>query len=119
MRTVHVALVENDPSLNRAYSRLLRARGYTVTSYSSAEEFLACGADGCDCLVLDIDLDGMSGLALQRLLRAENRLVPIVFITGGDDAATQSQAHAQDCKGYISKPFTSAQLCAAIKVALR
>lgn len=122
MHNLQVALVENDASLNRAYSRLLRAHGYTVDSYLSAEDFMAAAIvdDTATpaCLVLDIDLDGMSGLALQRCLRAASNRVPIVFITGGDDGRAETQAHAQGCQGFMRKPFGGAQLHAAIAAAI-
>lgn len=118
MRSLHVALVENDPSLNRAYSRLLRVTGHTVSSYVSAEAFLADTSAAPACLVLDIDLDGMSGLALQRTLRADNKRIPIIFITGGDDAHAETQARALGCQGFIQKPFMAAQLYAAIEGAV-
>lgn len=122
MHDLHLALVEDDPSLNRAYARLLRAHGYTVDCHLSAEAFIAAslesGTRAPACLVLDIDLNGMSGLALQRHLRAAQNGVPIVFITGGDDAHAETQAHAQGCQGFMRKPFAAAQLHAAIVAAL-
>jgi FixJ family two-component response regulator len=117
MQELHVALVENDASLNRAYARLLRAQGCRVDAFLSAEAFLAAGLHPA-CLVLDVDLDGMSGLALQRHLRAGNSLLPIIFITGGDTAEAEQQAHAQGCHGFIRKPFGGAQLHAAISEAV-
>jgi FixJ family two-component response regulator len=114
MRTLHVALVENDVSLNRAYSRVLRAHGWTVDSYLSAEALLAAGPVAPDCLVLDIDLGGMSGLALHAYLRAAHNAVPVIFITGGENPGAEAQAWAGGCRGFLRKPFSAVQLQAAI-----
>jgi FixJ family two-component response regulator len=118
MQELHVALVENDVSLNRAYARLLRAHGWRTDAFLSAEDFLAAGLSPA-CLVLDVDLDGMSGLALQRLLRSGGMQLPIIFITGGDGDEAERQARAQGCQGFIRKPFSGEQLHAAIAAALR
>ena len=113
-----IALVENDPSLNRAYSRLLRAHGFAVDSYLSAEACLARAGAPLRCLVLDIDLDGMSGLALQHTLRAAGNPVPIVFISGGDCPHARAQARALGCHGFLDKPFAGAELVALVRAAV-
>lgn len=114
MHALHVALVENDVSLNRAYTRVLKAYGWRVDSYLSAEALLADGTVSHDCLVLDIDLGGMSGLALQAHLRAANNPVPVVFITGGESFGPQVQAYARGCSGFLRKPFASVDLHDAV-----
>ncbi len=84
--TKHVAIVEDDASANRALARLVRSAGYAPSSYYSAESFLADSArSSFACLLLDIQLTGMSGLDLQRRLRAEGDPLPIIFITAHDD----------------------------------
>jgi FixJ family two-component response regulator len=114
MHTLHVALVENDVSLNRAYSRVLKAWGWRVDSFLSAEALLAAGAVSHDCLVLDIDLDGMSGLALLARLRAAHNQVPVVFITGGDALGAEVEAFALGCNAFLRKPFSAVDLHAAV-----
>lgn len=114
MQSLHVALVEDDESLNRAYSRVLKAYGWRVDSYLSAEALLAAGTVSPDCVVLDIDLGGMSGLALQAQLRAADNRVPVVFITGGEHDGAEQQAHSRGCSGFLRKPFSAAALHAAI-----
>lgn len=110
-----IAVVENDRPLTEALARLLRAQGLGVRTFHSAEMFLA-GADraGIDCLLLDIDLDGMSGLELQRRLRSVRDALPIIFITGRDDAHARERAFAAGCDGYLCKPFDSGQLNGAL-----
>lgn len=115
-----IAVVENDLPLSRALERLLRAHGFLVRSYPSAELFRArdAAAATIDCLLLDIDLDGMSGLDLQLQLRKERVGLPIIFITGRDDPQAKARAFAAGCDGYLCKPFESGQLTGAIGAAL-
>ena len=87
-----VAIVDDDPSIRRSLSRLMRAEGYAEESFASAEEFVASRAlDDAGCLVLDIKLPGMSGFDLQdllaqrsaaRSLRAEPARPPLPAVAG-------------------------------------
>jgi FixJ family two-component response regulator len=114
-----IALVENDLPANRAFVRLLRAYGYTVEPYDSAEAFLARGTGGNpDCMLLDIDLDGMSGLDLLQQLRVQADPLPVVFLTGRLDPATRSKAGALGCSAFLQKPVEGHQLVAAIEHAV-
>lgn len=114
-----VALVENDLPANRAFSRLLRAYGFTVESYLSAESFLARTTPGQpDCMLLDIDLDGMSGLDLQQQLHGQSPDIPVVFLTGRPDAAALSRANELGCKAFLQKPVEGHRLVAAIETAV-
>src|SRR5437016_6578724 len=90
---VRVAIVDDDPSLCKALARLLSASGIAPAAYESAEAFLADEANqNFDCLILDIELGGMSGLDLQRSLSALGRELPIVFITAHDEPELAEQA---------------------------
>lgn len=114
-----IALVENDLPANRAFARLLRAHGFTVEAYLSAELLLArSSAARIDCLLLDVDLDGMSGLELQQRLRASHSPVPIVFITGRDDPAARARAYDGGCLRFLCKPVESHILVEAIDAAI-
>ncbi len=110
-----IALVENDLPTNRAFARLLRAHGFTVEAFASAELLLASGSlDGADCLLLDIDLDGMSGLDLQQYLARQSITVPVIFITGRDDLGIRTRAQQQGCHAFLTKPVKSQMLVEAI-----
>ncbi|MFL6707523.1 MAG: response regulator transcription factor [Massilia sp.] len=113
-----IALVEDDPSLNRATARLLRAQGFTVDSFASAEAFLARETGQPACLVLDIDLGGMSGLCLQRLLRTQGDATPIIFVTGGEHVGARELALDMGCTGFLYKPFTANALLELVLKAL-
>lgn len=99
-----VALVDDDVSLCRSMARFLRASGYEVCAYQSAEDFL-CREDSkvFDCLILDIQLGRMSGLELCEHLTALGHTTPVVFITAYDDAEKCGRASRAGCAGYLNK----------------
>ena len=112
-----IGLVEDDPSFRRALRRLLSVAGFSVTAFSSAEEFLASGsAGGTACLVLDVHLGGMSGFDLQERLAVAGVPIPTIFITAHDDPATQERARSG--VAFLRKPFREDALIGAIQQAL-
>lgn len=114
-----IALVENDLPTNRAFVRLLRAHGFTVEAFVSAELLLERSAlPALDCMLLDIDLDGMSGLDLQQHLRQSGGRVPVIFVTGRDDPETRHRAHQLGCSDFLCKPVKSHVLVEAIAAAM-
>ena len=115
-----VAVVENDPSMIRALRRLLYAYGYKSEVFTSAELFLLRDStEAVDCLLLDINLGGLSGIDLQRVLVAMKMAPPIIFISGQCDAETIKRATEMGCVAFLPKPFESNCLSAAIKKALQ
>jgi FixJ family two-component response regulator len=103
-----ICIVDDDLSVRRALSRLVRLAGYAVESFASAGEFLASAARSrTACLVLDIQLDegGMSGFDLQERLVADGVAPPTIFITAHGDARTRERARQSGVAGFLSKPF--------------
>jgi len=103
-----ISIVDDDLSVRRALSRLIRLAGYAVESFASAREFLASAARGrTACLVLDIQLDsgGMSGFDLQERLVADGGTIPTIFITAHGDARTRERVRQSGVAGFLSKPF--------------
>jgi FixJ family two-component response regulator len=95
---IQVAVVDDDPSFGRAFSRLLRAAGMRATVFTSAEEYLAAPrGSGFDCMVLDVQLGGMSGLELQRLLATSGETAPVVFLTALQEPKTYEEAASSGC----------------------
>ena len=102
-----IAIVDDDFSVRRALSRLVRLAGYAVESFASAREFLASAPRGrTACLVLDIHLNGgMSGFDLQERLVADGVTIPTIFITAHGDARTRERVKQSGVAGFLSKPF--------------
>jgi FixJ family two-component response regulator len=117
-RTIYVAVVDDDDSLCRSFSRLLRLAGFQPVTYASAEAFLEdTKRPRFDCLVLDIQLGGMSGLELSRRLAAVRDTTPFIFITAFDDPEVRPQALACGCAGYFRKNDPGQLVVDAIRAA--
>ncbi len=115
----HIAIVEDDASMCTALERLLRAVGFQVVAFPSAEAFLeGSGQARIGCLVLDIHLEGMSGFDLQEQLAASRSKIPVIFTTAHDDGPTRERARRAGAAGYLRKPFDRAELVRAIRDAL-
>ena len=98
---------------------MLNAHGFMTEEYSSAEAFLSRGASSkIECLVLDVDLGGMSGIELQRQLRDSGSKLPVIFITALEDGALEAEAARAGGIAYLHKPFPGALLINAINSAL-
>ena len=110
-----IAVVDDDDSFARAIGRLFRASGFEVHTYASAEAFLATTPHPpSDCLVLDIQLGGMSGLELQQRLHELDNLTPIIFVTAHDAPEVRDQAVKAGCVAYLRKPVASRVLLEAV-----
>jgi len=105
-----VAVVEDDASLSQALQRILRIKGYAPKVFSSAEALIRDGNHAAiRCLVLDIQLPGMSGFELHEHLVRAGGAPPVVFITAYDD--DDARVHAKAAHGaYLVKPFTGRTL---------
>jgi RNA polymerase sigma factor (sigma-70 family) len=119
--TSTVFVVDDDETVRRALTRLIRSAGYCVESFGSAMEFLEPNpcSHGCACLVLDVGLPGLDGLELQSEMNAANRPVPIIFITGRGDIAMTVRAMKAGATDFLTKPVSDSDLLRAIDNALR
>jgi FixJ family two-component response regulator len=116
---IYIAIVDDDESVCRSLSRLLRAAHLQPISYPSAEAFLAdTRHPKFDCLVLDIQLGGMSGVELSERLSAVKDGTPVVFITAHDEPELRAQAEAVGCAGYFRKTDSGADVLAGIRRAI-
>lgn len=114
-----IAIVDDDPSILDAIGLLLDARGFGVRSFGSAEEFLERDTrDQIDCLLLDIDLGGLSGIGLRQCLEESGSSLPVIFMTGLDDAATREEALLVGCIAYLQKPVLARHLMDALHEAM-
>jgi len=114
-----VVVIDDDPSVRSSLARLLRASGFDVSTYASAEAFLAGpAADKGICLVLDIHLGGMSGLELADCLDQQARSVPIVFISAQDGPLPAERCARSETIAFLCKPFDESVLIEAVSRAL-
>jgi FixJ family two-component response regulator len=115
-----VYLIDDDDSVRRALTRLIQSAGHPVRPFASAREFLDNGPPGGGpaCLVLDVRMPGLSGLDLQRELRAANVSHPIIFITGHGDVPMSVKAMKAGAVDFIPKPVRDEDLLRSIEQAM-
>jgi FixJ family two-component response regulator len=116
---VHV--VDDDTSFRTALERRLRHAGYEVETYSSAQHLLdrlVGGVEKPGCILLDVQMPGLSGLELQNHLVELGSILPIVFVTGHSDIPTTVRAIKAGAEDFLTKPIPSEQMIAAIERAL-
>jgi FixJ family two-component response regulator len=117
MGTVYV--VDDDESVLRALSRLIRSAGFDVISFASADEFLRQRpTEAPSCLVLDVHLPGLTGIDLQDALVAVGYNLPIIFITGHADVPVTVKAMKRGAMEFLLKPFEDEDLLDAIHRAI-
>jgi FixJ family two-component response regulator len=114
-----VFIVDDDPAVRDALGLLLGVRGYRTAVFASAEAFLqGWQAAWSGCLLVDIRMSGMDGLALQRELINRGSGMPVVVMSGHGDVSTARAAFKADAVDFLEKPFDDAKLIAAIDEAL-
>jgi FixJ family two-component response regulator len=117
--TGKVYLVDDEPELRQALSRLLRAEGLEVEDYGSAPAFLARVDGACTgCLVLDLAMPELDGLELQRQLAERGASLGIVFLTGHGDIPTSVRAIKAGALDFLTKPVKRVDLLRAVQAAL-
>jgi FixJ family two-component response regulator len=115
-----VFVVDDDPSVREGLERLLKAVGWKVETFASAQQFLAHRKENIpSCLVLDVGLPGLSGLDLQKQIMEANREIPIVFITGHKDVPTSVRAMKAGAVEFLVKPFSEQDLLDSIQEAIK
>lgn len=113
---IRVAIIDDDQSVRKSLSRLLHVMQMETVGYSSAEAFIGDpNRVQFDCLLLDVQLGGMTGLELQQHLKAEQYPVPIIFITAFEDPLAQAQAEQIGCAGFFHKTDPGARIIGAIR----
>ena len=115
---VHV--VDDDDSLRKAVTRLLRAAGYDVRAYASAGEFVLANRENNrrGCVLLDVRMPGPSGLDLQEALAREEEPLPVIFLTAYGDVPTSVRAMKAGAVDFLTKPIKRDVLLSAVRIAL-
>jgi FixJ family two-component response regulator len=121
---VLVAVVDDEESVCRALLRLLRATGMDVETFSSSVDFLESMRERLptrrpDCVVLDLHLPGLTGIDVQRQLKLEKIPLPIIMITGNEEAGVQEQVLSEGARAFLVKPINARNLFDAIEHAVR
>ncbi len=116
-----VHIVDDDLSLLKATSRLLRAAGFCVETFSSAEDFLQYrhrnpGTSGC--VIVDLRLPGLGGLELQEYMIQQKELLPVIILTGFGEVRDSVRALKHDAVDFLTKPVPSESLIEAVQRAL-
>ena len=110
-----ISVVDDDRSICRMLARIIRSIGFDVEAFASAEAFLDSGRIGDSaCLILDVDLPGMSGIELQQRLNDFSKPIPIIFVSGKMDDEMQERVLQAGAVGIFKKPFNIHSLITAI-----
>jgi FixJ family two-component response regulator len=114
-----IFVIDDDPSVLRSLSRLLRSLGFDAETFASAELFLARKHyDGVGCIILDVQMPGLSGMDLQDELGRADYNMPIIFITGHGSIPMSVQAMKRGAVDFLTKPFDDEELLEAVKKAI-
>lgn len=116
-----VYIVDDDPQVCESLSLLVRSAGFNVETYLSAEAFLDAFTDPPDaprCLVLDVRMQGLSGLGLQQILTSRGKTMPIIMISGCADIPMAVQAMNAGAMDFLEKPFSRRALLSRIQEAV-
>jgi FixJ family two-component response regulator len=114
-----IAVVDDEASVCKALSRLLRAAGHQVATFTSGNEFLDwLESHQPDCAIVDLNMPAISGLEVQRRLAQEKLELPCIIITGKDDPRTRQSVLAAGAAAYLKKPLDEQVLLTAISAAV-
>jgi FixJ family two-component response regulator len=114
-----IFIVDDDPSIRIALENLISSTGQQAEAYESAKDFLRdCPRDPAGCLLLDLQMPGLSGLDLQAELNHAGIHLPVIFITGHGDIPTTVRAMKAGAVEFLTKPVSDSELLAAINQAL-
>lgn len=114
-----IAVVDDDDSVCRSLARLLRASGFKPVTYRSAEAFLEDTQHShFDCLILDIQLSGMTGFELQERLTSSGLAAPVIFITALYESEVHERALGSGCAAVLRKSDPGERVLAALARAI-
>jgi FixJ family two-component response regulator len=118
-RKKYIAIIDDDQLVREGLTDCLESAEYSVEAFDSAEAFLRSDtARLAACLILDVQLPGMTGLELQDRLAEVSEGTPIVFVTAHSTDANRERAIRRGAAGFLSKPFRREELLEAITTAL-
>jgi FixJ family two-component response regulator len=114
-----ISVVDDDESIRRTTTFLIESFGFRAAAFESAEGFLKSGQlHDTSCLIVDVQMPGMSGLELQSELAAAGYDIPIVFMTAYENKVSRQQAMQAGAVAFLAKPFGDEQLLQTVRLAL-
>ena len=114
-----IAVVDDDAAVREAVQSLLRSAGFRAAAFASAQDLLQSGSlPDTACLIVDVRMPRVSGLALQQQLTTAHCPIPIIFITAHGDAETRTRALRAGAVAFLDKPFSDEVLLRAVQAAL-
>ena len=114
-----ISVVDDDESIRRTTTLLIESFGFRAAAFASAENFLKSGQmHDTSCLIVDVQMPGMSGLELQSELAAAGYDIPIVFMTAYENKVSRQQAMQAGAVAFLAKPFGDEQLLQTVRLAL-
>jgi FixJ family two-component response regulator len=118
---VTIFIVDDDPSVRKSLTRLIRTAGWNVEAFASGRDFLErLPFSGRGCLILDVTMPEITGLELRDQMATQNSTLPIIFLTGGNDPALSARAakeFTRDFVDFLIKPVDAKTLLNAIETA--
>ena len=114
-----ISIIDDDDSMRCALKSLVSSLGLDAYTFGSAEEFLQSPhLDDTSCLITDLQMPGLNGVELQKLLLAQGRRMPIIFVTAFSEERMRARAIEAGALGFMSKPFESQTLIKLIGKAI-
>jgi FixJ family two-component response regulator len=114
-----IAVLDDDPSIRKAMTRLFAMTMYQAAIYSSAEQFLsALNTQPPNCLVVDFQMPDMSGLELKRRLNRGGVRIPMIIMTAHDTPELREMCEKAGASAFLVKPISTAELLAAVEQAI-
>jgi len=114
-----ISIIDDDESMRCAVKSLVTSLGFGAYTFASAEKFLQSPRlDDTSCLITDLQMPGLSGVELQKLLAAQGRRMPIIFMTAFPEERMRARAMEAGALGFLSKPFESETLIKLIGKAI-
>jgi FixJ family two-component response regulator len=113
-----ISIVDDDESVRESTKALVRSFGYAARTFPSVEEFLCSNLDDTSCLILDVQMKGLSGIELQERLIGEGRRTPIIFVTAVSDERIRTQVLQAGAIDILNKPFSDERLASCLDSAV-
>ena len=114
-----ISIIDDDESMRCALKSLVTSLGFKAYTFASAEQYLDSSyLDDTSCLITDLQMPGLSGIELQKSLLAQDRHIPIIFMTAFPEERIRTRAMEAGALGFLSKPFESQTLITLIDKAI-